>query len=611
MSKRNLLATLTVIGVAMFGLAACDDDNGNGTGPTVPSAPTGLDYSVGGDGTSVTVTWTAGSGADSYEVVVDAPDEDPRTETVDGSESSATITGLTRGVTYTAQVTAINDAGEATSSAINFTIPAEEPSFVRITGDIEEDMTFTSDKFWILDGPVFVGRDVGPDGTAADGKSVTLTIEPGTTILGDPQPPQGTRSSYLTVSRGSKIIADANANRTDESARPNPEDVIVMTSLNPPGQRARGDWGGLIVNGRGQLNTGVEASGEGDSGFYGGDDDDSSGILRGVRVEFAGDNITTTDQLNGIAFQGTGSGTIVDYVQVHYNTDDGTEPFGGAVTQTHMVMSGIGDDSFDGTDGWRGFMQFGLAQQRNDDADNGFEFSTGGDNDQGTPKSMAVVANVTLVGAGQDLGTGEINIGAESDHGILMREGTNFRLFNIIATGFGGGGESGFCVEDSQSKANADTRLGGSDDPNETLRVENSVVWSNGDIGGGDHNFCDASGDGGYTVAENKAFWEDAAFGNVIADPNLPDEAFSIGSQSSPPNFVPTAAPSGYTAFDASSLNGATGLVMPSGDNTATLQDAAYAGALEPGTALEDAWYYGWTVWTVDGSDSRDIPDDL
>lgn len=604
MSTRNFLAIFAVIGIAVFGLAACGDDNG--TGPTTPSAPSSVDYSI--DGTSVTVTWTAGSGTESYEVVVNAPGEDPIIETVEGSETSVTITGLTRGVPYTVQVTAINDAGEATSSAISFTIPAEGASFVRVTEDIEEDMTFTSDKIWILDGPIFVGRDVGPDGDDPDGVSVTLTIEPGTTILGDPQPPQGTRASYLTVNRGSKIIADANARRADASSRPNAEDVIVFTSLNPPGQRARGDWGGLIINGLGQLNTGVEASGEGDTGFYGGNDDgDSSGILRGVRVEFAGDNITTTDQLNGIAFQGTGAGTIVDYVQVHYNQDDGTEPFGGAVAMTHLVNTGIGDDSFDGTDGYRGFTQFAIAQQRNDDADNGFEFSTGGDNDQGTPRSMAVVANVTLVGAGVSQGSGEITIGAESDHGILMREGTNFRLFNIIATGFGGGGESGFCVEDSQTAAHADARLAatGDPDPTETLRVEHSVLFNNANA------FCDASGDGGYSVAENEAFWTDSRFNNVISDPNLPDEAFSIGSRNSPPNFVPTADPDGYADFDASTLNGAEGLVMPSGDNTAILQNAPYAGALEPGTALEEAWYYGWTVWSHDGSDSRDIPDDL
>ena len=40
---------------------------------------------------------------------------------------------------------------------------------------------------------------------------------------------------------------------------------------------------------------------------------------------------------------------------------------GGSVSQTHMVVTGIGDDSFDGTDGYRGFIQFAIAQQRADD----------------------------------------------------------------------------------------------------------------------------------------------------------------------------------------------------------------------------------------------------
>ena len=46
-----------------------------------------------------------------------------------------------------------------------------------------------------------------------------------------------------------------------------------------------------------------------------------------------------------------------------------------------------------------------------------------------------------------------------------------------------------------------------------------------------------------------------------------------------------------------------TNLVAPTDGRT--LQKTDYPGAVEPGTALADAWYYGWTVWSVDGSDSR------
>ena len=36
-----------------------------------------------------------------------------------------------------------------------------------------------------------------------------------------------------------------------------------------------------------------------------------------------------------------------------------------------------------------------------------------------------------------------------------------------------------------------------------------------------------------------------------------------------------------------------------------TLVNTSYPGAVAPGTPLEQAWFYGWTVWTEDGSDSR------
>ena len=39
----------------------------------------------------------------------------------------------------------------------------------------------------------------------------------------------------------------------------------------------------------------------------------------------------------------------MDYVQVHFNQDDGIEFFGGTVNAKHLVCSGIRDDSFDWT----------------------------------------------------------------------------------------------------------------------------------------------------------------------------------------------------------------------------------------------------------------------
>lgn len=381
-----------------------------------------------------------------------------------------------------------------------------------LSGTITDDTTLDAGTTWFLDGQVLVGVDCGPDGNAQDCDPATLTIEPGTTVMGMQQPTDpDARSSMLVVTRGSRLVADAhNPDFGGGGAceRPTEEQTIVFTSDQPQGSRARGDWGGLILNGQAPLNTGDEAEGEGDSGLYGGGDEmDDSGVVRGVRVEFAGDDLNTADQLNGIAFQGVGAGTTACYLQVAYNQDDGTEPFGGTVSITHVVTTGIGDDSFDGTDGWQGFMQFGIAQQRASDADQGFELSTEADAPDSDPPSSTIIANFTLVGSGVSLGTGEISDparGDESDIGILLREGGNYRIFNTIATGFGA---SGFDVEGGQTAQWADNRYRGlSTAPGEIVRLEHSVLWSNVETGGADANFTDASGDG-YGLEENRQFF--------------------------------------------------------------------------------------------------------
>jgi len=109
-----------------------------------------------------------------------------------------------------------------------------------------------------------------------------------------------------------------------------------MTCDQAPG--ARGQWSGLIVNGAASINVGAEAFGEGNTGAYGGTNPaDSSGTLKYVRIEFAGIEFSLDNELNGIAFQGVGSGTMVNYVQVHFNQDDGIEFFGGTVGQSTLL----------------------------------------------------------------------------------------------------------------------------------------------------------------------------------------------------------------------------------------------------------------------------------
>ncbi len=166
-----------------------------------------------------------------------------------------------------------------------------------VQGKITTDLTLTADREHLLRGAVFV-----EDGA-------TLTIEPGTTVFGE-----GATLGTLIVARGGKLNARGTAGAP-----------IVFTSDAQPGSRRRGLWGGLIVNGRAPINQGTEAFGEGDTGAFGGNDpNDSSGVYQYIRVEFAGIEFSPDHELNGIAFQGVGAGTVVDHVQVHFNQDDGS-----------------------------------------------------------------------------------------------------------------------------------------------------------------------------------------------------------------------------------------------------------------------------------------------
>ena len=280
-----------------------------------------------------------------------------------------------------------------------------------LSGTLTEDLTLTADKQWLLRGGVFVGVD--------GAETPTLTIEPGTTIYGE-----SATNGMLVINRGAKIMAEGTKDAP-----------IVFTSSKEEGNRARGDWGGLVINGNATINAcsddaaaGCEALGEGGTGWYGADnDDDSSGVLRYVRVEFAGRIVSPDNELNGIAFQAVGSGTTIEYIQVHMNKDDGIEFFGGAAQAKYVLVTGAADDSFDWTDGWRGKGQFWVAQQYADGGDNGIEADNNGEDNTATPRSNPTLSNITLIGSPNS---------DASDIGVLLREGTGVNLSNTVVTGF-------------------------------------------------------------------------------------------------------------------------------------------------------------------------------
>jgi hypothetical protein len=225
----------------------------------------------------------------------------------------------------------------------------------------------------------------------------------------------------LIVLRGGRLNAIGNR-----------QQPIVFTSDQPPGSRARGDWGGLIINGRAPVNIpGGEGQGEADTGIYGGDDpNDNSGTLRYVRIEFAGVEFSPDNELNGIAFQGVGRGGTYEFIQVHMNRDDALEWFGGTADIKYAVASNAADDSFDWTFGWSGRAQFIAIHQRGDDGDNGIEADNNEFGNDFLPRSNPQIYNVTMCG------DPDRNEGSESNRAIIFRRGTAVTFRNFLIAGF-------------------------------------------------------------------------------------------------------------------------------------------------------------------------------
>jgi hypothetical protein len=307
-----------------------------------------------------------------------------------------------------ALVAAVIVAGQAVSLRADlagpFNVPGIDKPVYVVTGSITGNENWSSNNYYVLRGAVFIEE------------GGTLNIAAGTRVIGE----SGSVGT-LIVKRGGRL--NAIGTRTAP---------IVFTSDQPVGNRARGDWGGIIINGRAPVNIeGGEGVGEADTGVYGGNQpNDNSGTMRYVRVEFAGVEFSPDNELNGIAFQGVGRGGSYEYIQVHMNRDDALEWFGGTADIKYAVASNAADDSFDWTFGWSGRAQFIAITQRGDDADNGIEADNNEFNNNLLPRSNPQIYNITLCG------DPDRNEGGESPRAANLRRGTAFTIRNFLVTGF-------------------------------------------------------------------------------------------------------------------------------------------------------------------------------
>lgn len=312
--------------------------------------------------------------------------------------------------------TVITDNGPDTGAPVN---PVS--NVVEVSGEITTNTTWKADKIYLLKGFVYVTN------------GATLTIEPGTIIKGD----KATKAT-LIVTRGSKINADGTADKP-----------IVFTSALAAGARSQGDWGGIIILGKASTNQGTDVMIEGGlqapTGkdpknyiYYGGTvDNDNSGVLRYVRIEYGGIAYSVDNEINGLTLGGVGNGTTLDYIQIYRSGDDAFEWFGGTVNAKHLLAVGTWDDDFDIDFGYSGNVQYAIAQRVPTVADqsgsNGFESDNNGSGTDQTPKTTATFSNVTVLGPIQKLG-GSFN--ASYQHGAQIRRNSGISIFNSVITGF-------------------------------------------------------------------------------------------------------------------------------------------------------------------------------
>jgi hypothetical protein len=293
--------------------------------------------------------------------------------------------------------------------------PINIPLTTTLTGTINTTTTLTADKVWTLKGYVYV----------TDGAK--LIIQPGTTIISDIS-----EKGALCIERGAQIIAEGT------SAKP-----IVFTSGKAVGERTPGDWGGIVILGRAKTNRTSEPTIEGGIGraFGGTNDFDNSGVLKYVRIEYAGIAAMPNSEINALTLGGVGSGTIIENVQTIYANDDAFEFFGGTVSPKNLYAFATADDDFDFDFGYTGTITNGVAKRDpqfvdSGDAGNGVECDNDGTGSSAQPVTHPKLLNMILVGPNVSTALANHNLG------LRFRRATQFTMKNSVIWGWMKGGLS-------------------------------------------------------------------------------------------------------------------------------------------------------------------------
>lgn len=415
-----------MVTTSLFTITSCSDDD-----PATPADPT---ISV----TSV-INEAAPGGKITISIAATAPGT-LKTITVDDAEVKTYTTGSADAFTFDYIIPAaatlgsknltfkVADSNGKTSTTTLAIVVGKE--VVVVDAPISTSTTWVASKKYLLKANVYVKAPA------------ELTIEPGTIIKGDK-----VTKGALVINRGAKIHA--------VGTESNP---IIFTSSAPVNFRNYGDWGGVVILGNAKNNQGatvtiegVSVSGDSDDGKYGdkagsgAKEDEDSGELKYVRIEFAGIALSTDNELNGLTMGSVGSGTEIDHVQVSYSGDDSFEWFGGTVNAKYLIAFKGWDDDFDTDFGYSGSVQYAVSHRDASNADksgsNGFESDNDAQGDNKLPLTTAKFSNVSWFGPGVYAklnSSNALNKGSYNQNyqfGAHVRRNTAIQIYNSIFIG--------------------------------------------------------------------------------------------------------------------------------------------------------------------------------
>lgn len=425
-----------------------------------------------------------------------------------------------------------------------------------LQGRISENRTLKAEFVYKLRGLVYVTN------------GAILTIEPGTKIVGE----NGSKGG-LVITRSCKIIADGTVDKP-----------IVFTSEAATPQR--GDWAGVVILGNAPTNAsfnGVQGVGEIEGGINNSDGlglygtpstqaqnpADNSGILRFVRIEYAGFAFLPDKEINGLTFGGVGSSTVVDNIQVSYANDDSFEWFGGTVNCTHLISYRTLDDDFDTDNGFTGKVQFGISLRDSAVADISKSEAFESDNDANgsafLPQTSPIFSNMTVMGPKATLSNTGNNLFV---WGAQIRRNSSLSIFNSIIMGYPNG-----LYIDATKGVPTDNNIPSS------LFVQNTIIAGSNNtvlysISGNTNTPLTPN-----TTASITSWFNTAAYNNSILTNNTE---------------VGLVDPFNYNVPDFNPANTSVALTGASFTHPKLINgftSVAYIGACAPG----DTWWKGWT----------------